>query len=454
MKKLFILSIIFLFIALPAQATLWDYFGGNLPSLEYRAKIYAQIASDRYFGTASQNNALEANLRDTEPQFGAVKPFRPSGYETTLASSLAEGGSETTLKVNSLTLPDGTSIASTSFGSLLILTVGEGDGEEKIAVNDLNASTKTFTILSRGLEYGRWASTTDNMHQHLPGERVYVSNDDHYMYELIPDLVSDETIAGVKTFSSFPFTPSSAPTSDYQVANKKYMDDAIMGGGVPALTGTAGISKVSTKAQAAAGTSGDGTYSYFLPSSMATSTSQVATTSIPVTNTSGKLDTSFIDQTANYTFTGNVNVGLVGEVKTYASSTVPTGWLAANGATVSSTTYATLFALIGYTYGGVAGGNFMLPDLRGRNIIGYGTTTDLTIDAMGETGGATTTTLTIPQMPAHTHDSGIYNGGAGGAVETTTDNTGSAQISTGSTGGNQPHPNMDPFIVLQYIIKY
>jgi len=167
-------------------------------------------------------------------------------------------------------------------------------------------------------------------------------------------------------------------------------------------------------------------------------------------------ESTVIDTSQNYDWTGtHTGIGIVGEIIAYASSTVPTGFLACNGQTVATLDYANLFALLGYTYGG-SGANFLLPDLRGRNIIGYGTTTDLTIDAMGETGGATSTVLTIPQMPSHTHsfqaitNTPTANGPTGAGTPTTKDTTNN----TSSTGGDQPHPNMDPFIVLQYIIKF
>lgn len=327
-KSILILAIIGVFgLTGIASATLWDYFGGELPSLAYRAKIYKQIVQDKYYGTASQNIALESYLtgikRDT---FGAVKPFRPSGFETTLASSLAEGGSETTLKVNSLTLPDGTSLASSSYGDLLILTVGEGDDEEKIAVGDLNSTTKTFTIISRGLEYGRWASTTDNMHQHLPGERVFVSDDDHWIYQQLPDLESTETIPGQKTFTLSPIVPTPSSSNLTYAANVEYVNDVATSGAANASETIKGIGELATKAEAAAGTSAGGTSArLLLPASMATTT-PTATTSVPVTNASGKLSQSFLDLTASFTFSGTT---------TLATTTI-------TDLTISSSTFSSL----------------------------------------------------------------------------------------------------------------
>ena len=86
-----------------------------------------------------------------------------------------------------------------------------------------------------------------------------------------------------------------------------------------------------------------------------------------------------------------------GSVTMYPVATPPTGWLLANGASVSTTTYATLFAIVGYTFGGSAG-SFNLPDYRDRMPVGAGTT--YTVAA---TGGAATTTIGTTNLPAHSH---------------------------------------------------
>jgi hypothetical protein len=68
-------------------------------------------------------------------------------------------------------------------------------------------------------------------------------------------------------------------------------------------------------------------------------------------------------------YTGVVWTPLIptGAIELFATSTVPNGWLKANGASISTTTYAALFAKIGYTWGG-SGGSFNVPDLRGEFI--------------------------------------------------------------------------------------
>jgi len=310
------LCVIFLLTATSVNATLWDFFQGNLPSIKERAEYYSQIADDEYTGTYDQNVLLEEYLRNPySDAFGAVKPFRPSGFSTTLASSLAEGGTETTLVVNSITLPDGTSLASTSFGDLLILTVGEGDGEEKIAVNDLNQSTKTFTIYSRGLEYGRWASSSANILQHLPGEIVYVSDDDHFLNQQYFDLESDQTVSGSNTFSGTnTFSGNTTfsgtitipePTADSHAASKNYADNIANQGAATSTETVAGICELATEDEAAASTYLGLNSPLCLQARDASSSPSISDNMIVVTESDGKINQGFLDLTEDFAFTGN-----------------------------------------------------------------------------------------------------------------------------------------------------
>ena len=150
----------------------------------------------------------------------------------------------------------------------------------------------------------------------------------------------------------------------------------------------------------------------------------------------------------------------------YASSSAPSGWLLCDGSAVSRTTYSALFAIISTTYGSGDGSTtFNLPDLRGRVPIGFGQGSGLTNRNMANTGGAETHTLTTSEMPSHTHnDSGHTHaipggtfGGSGGytANDTATSGrstyTGYANIQ--ATGGGGAHNNMQPFVVVNFVIK-
>lgn len=115
----------------------------------------------------------------------------------------------------------------------------------------------------------------------------------------------------------------------------------------------------------------------------------------------------------------------IGALLAYAGSTAPLGWLMCDGAAVSRTTYAALFAVIGTTYGAGNGSTtFNVPDLRNRVPVGSGSTY-----TRGQTGGAATVTLTSSQMPGHTHDFSDTSSSAG-------DHTHSGST---SSGGDHSH---------------
>ena len=97
---------------------------------------------------------------------------------------------------------------------------------------------------------------------------------------------------------------------------------------------------------------------------------------------------------------------LIGEVKilSYVPAPVPTGWLECRGQSLSRTTYAALFNVIGATWGSANASSFNLPNFARRVLVGRGGTGTTTLgNAVGNTGGAETVTLAVSHMPAHTH---------------------------------------------------
>lgn len=92
-----------------------------------------------------------------------------------------------------------------------------------------------------------------------------------------------------------------------------------------------------------------------------------------------------------------------GAITEYAGSTAPNGYLLCDGTAVSRTTYSVLFSVIGVTYGngdGVA--TFNIPNLKGKVVVGFDSG-QTEFDALGETGGSKTNTLITSQLPAHSH---------------------------------------------------
>lgn len=143
-----------------------------------------------------------------------------------------------------------------------------------------------------------------------------------------------------------------------------------------------------------------------------------------------------------------------GSIIEFAGSTPPTGWLLCDGSEVSRTTYSDLFTAIGTTYGSGDGSTtFNLPNLQGKVPVGQDNESEFA--ALGQTGGEKTHTLTIAEMPSHRHGMTM---GVVGTPELSTGTYNAVFIkgdySTASTGGDQPHNNLQPYIVLNYIIKY
>lgn len=126
---------------------------------------------------------------------------------------------------------------------------------------------------------------------------------------------------------------------------------------------------------------------------------------------------------------------LVGSVIFFARNTAPTGWLKANGAAVSRTTYATLFTAIGTTFGvGDGTTTFNVPDMRGYFSRGW--VDDGSVDS-GRTFGSTQTDA----FASHTHTYGVVNSASDGAGDPRLSATGANTTrTTNSTGGTETRP--------------
>lgn len=153
----------------------------------------------------------------------------------------------------------------------------------------------------------------------------------------------------------------------------------------------------------------------------------------------------------------------VGEIRMFAGNFAPAGWMFCEGQLLPISENETLFQLIGTTYGGDGQSTFALPDLRGRLPLHQGNGSIL-----AETGGAEEITLTINQIPAHSHPMLASSGTADQnqpstnvfAQATTLDAyvTGGPFValdptSISSTGGSQPHTNFQPYLCVDFIIS-
>lgn len=159
---------------------------------------------------------------------------------------------------------------------------------------------------------------------------------------------------------------------------------------------------------------------------------------------------------------------LIGQITLTAANFAPRGWQTCDGQILQISQYSALFAILGVQFGGNGQTTFALPDLRGRVAIGSGSGPGLTPRVQGAKGGSETVTLTLPQLPMHTH---VVNPGFAAAPSQATPagnfpsnlgasnpvygnavggNLGAAVV--GSAGLGQPHENMTSWLCLNYMI--
>jgi microcystin-dependent protein len=155
----------------------------------------------------------------------------------------------------------------------------------------------------------------------------------------------------------------------------------------------------------------------------------------------------------------------IGEVRMVGFSFAPVGWALCNGQSIPISQNNALFNLIGTTYGGDGVNTFNLPNLQSRIPFHQGTNSQGTM-VIGQIAGSETVTLTTSQLPAHTHilaansGSGTQAGPTGGVWAGSTLNQFSTATNSHTmdpstitaTGGSQPHDNMPPFLVINFIV--
>ena len=167
----------------------------------------------------------------------------------------------------------------------------------------------------------------------------------------------------------------------------------------------------------------------------------------------------------NYYLNGYILIP-AGSIIQSAAINVPDGWLDCIGQSLTVSVYNNLFNAISYTYGG-SGLSFNLPDMRGRVGVGAGDGPGaaLSLKTLGATGGEENHTLSIGEMPSHSHSLTRRSNPDDGACDignvhqdessaATTDRDELGLFNTNTNGDGDAHNNMQPFLVLRYFIKY
>jgi microcystin-dependent protein len=162
--------------------------------------------------------------------------------------------------------------------------------------------------------------------------------------------------------------------------------------------------------------------------------------------------------------------GFIGEVKYFAGTYAPSGWMFCEGQQLVINQYTPLYSLIGTQFGGDGKTYFNLPDLRGRMTCGSGQSDGTSYRHPGETGGNEGVVLTQLAMPLHNHTVKCDTTTGGRSIKTTpqddlyativsagygTDTTGTPLMKNdlvNNAGQNAAHENMSPWLCLHYII--
>lgn len=152
----------------------------------------------------------------------------------------------------------------------------------------------------------------------------------------------------------------------------------------------------------------------------------------------------------------------VGEIRMFGGNFAPAGWMLCQGQVLAIAENETLFQLIGTTYGGDGQSTFALPDLQSRVPVHVGNGF-----VLGQRSGVETVTLTLNQIPIHTHSPAASALGAASRdpagnlwaawnssqfSDQATDGPMNAGAIT-TAGGSQPHDNMVPFLAINFIIS-
>ena len=157
----------------------------------------------------------------------------------------------------------------------------------------------------------------------------------------------------------------------------------------------------------------------------------------------------------------------VGEIRMFAGNFAPAGWMFCDGQLLPISENETLFQLIGTTYGGDGQSTFALPNLQSRVPIHMGSNAGQTF-VLAEQGGVESVTLSVQQIPSHTH---ALLGSTGNGAQANpnnnvlasstlvkpyaqeTANAAMAPNAISPVGGSQPHENLQPYLCINFIIS-
>lgn len=316
-RKIIILGA-FLLLLLPLFHARADNFkAATLFKGDYRVAVYTKNDADSYFKLG-----YKLEIKNNEFKLGVAIPLAVANFETSLQAALSATATSTMTLVNGTT-DDGTTLSGT-YG--FVINSGSTN-QEYILADCVNTAC---TNLVRGISVVTGNTSIPALQSyHLRGASVKIT--DHPILITLSRILSGlETTPGGLTFGTNSITGLATPNaaSSTSAANVDYVNTSVTSGAPVASETSKGISELATQAEMTAGTATGSTGApLVLQSKYANSTSSAATI-IPITKTNGKIDSSFIDSTVNYNFSGQTLGGTTtigtAAIATTTFSVIPT----------------------------------------------------------------------------------------------------------------------------------
>lgn len=296
-----------------SDTNLYQFYGGNLPSISERAETYRLVNSEVYIGTAKQNNLFleflkysgleeeEEDLKmgaDTQKFFGGFT-YRIAGSGITASAS--------SITLTKLTLPQNDyPIQDSDLSDTFYITLEPGNKtrQEFASCTTVGANTGGNVTLSgctRGLSpIAPYTASTTLRFSHSGASAVIFSNSPN-LYDQAAFKGNDETITGTWLVP--------IPTEATQVTNKTYVDNVALQGAATSSESQAGIISQATAIETASSTAFAANNPHAINSEMATSTpGNNATLQAVISENDGKLSQNWYDFSEAWTFTGQVNL--------------------------------------------------------------------------------------------------------------------------------------------------
>jgi len=322
MKKIILQSLIasvvtILIIIGGVQAKqLWEYglTHSERSEMALRAGIIANLSDYKPFDNFDQNMAILNYIQGQEElnnqELGSsVKPIAGSTYN--LAGS-GLSSSDTSLTLQNLTIPqNGYKIQDSDLSDTFYITLEPGSKSRQEIVScttvvQNSGGTATLSSCIRGLSpVTPYTASSTLQFSHAGGSQVIFS-DPPQLFEQFAAKDNDQEITGLWVFDRYPVATStlSTATTTYQFVTKQYADNIANQGAATSTADVAGIVREATKLQVSEGTDLGIDDPIFIPAKFGTSTPYVATSTVVITESDGKLNQLFIDLTEDYTWTG------------------------------------------------------------------------------------------------------------------------------------------------------